>query len=80
MLKFSQKLTRSPYVTKVVNSLPFNPYNSDFVKRCYDDGRIELVLVGTDQGFGLVLQTTGTNLTETEAIARLLNEEFHNEY
>jgi len=80
LLKFSKKLIRSPYVTRVINSLPFNPHDNDFIKSCYPDGRIELVLIGTDQGLGLVIQTTGTTLLETEAIAEILREEFNNEY
>ncbi|KAA8478216.1 hypothetical protein BDE36_2520 [Arcticibacter tournemirensis] len=80
LLKFSKKLIRSPYVTRVINSLPFNPHNNDFVKSCYPDGRVELVLTGTDQGLGLVIQTTGTTLLETEAVAAILREEFNNEY
>lgn len=80
LLKFSKKLIRSPYVTGVINSLPFNPHDNDFVKSCYPDGRVELVLTRTDQGLGLVIQTTGTTLLETEAVAAILREEFNNEY
>lgn len=80
LLKFSKKLIRSPYVTRVINSLPFNPQDKNFVKSCYPDGRIELVLIRTDQGLGITIKTTGTTLLETEAIAAILREEFNNEY
>jgi hypothetical protein len=80
LLSFSKKLVRSPYVNKVINSLPFNPHDNDFIKRCYEDGKIELVLVRSDQGLGIIVQTTGRNLAETNAIAAILCEEFQNEY
>jgi hypothetical protein len=68
------RLIRSPYVTEVINSLPFNPNARSFVKRIYPDGRIEVVLIWTDQGLGMVVQTTGRNLRETQAIAGILEE------
>ncbi len=80
LLNFSRKLIRSQYVTKVINSLPFNPYENDFVRYCYGDGKIEIVLVRSDQGFGVIIQTTGRDLSETKAIAEILNDEYHNEY
>lgn len=80
LMKFSKKLVRSPYIVRVINSLPFNPHDNDFVKSCYPDGKVELVLVNTDKGYGLIVQTTGTTLVETEAIAEILREEFHDEY
>lgn len=80
LMNFSKKLVRSPYIVKVINSLPFNPRDNNFVKYCYPDGKVELVLVNTDKGLGLIVQTTGTNLAETEAISEILKEEFQNEY
>jgi hypothetical protein len=80
LLGFSKKLIRSQFVTKVINSLPFNPHDKYFVRHCYKDGKIEIVLVRSDQGYGIIIQTTGRDLTETKAIAEVLNEEFHNEY
>ncbi|NBD31911.1 MAG: putative CRISPR-associated protein [Cyanobacteria bacterium] len=69
LLPFAKKLTRSPYITKVINSLPFNPKQANPIRKTSADGIIELVLTWTDQGFGLCLQTTGRNLRETNAIA-----------
>jgi hypothetical protein len=80
LLGFSRKLIRSQYVTKVINSLPFNPHDHDFVKQYYDDGKVEIVLVGFDEGFGIVVQTTGRNLSETKTIAQILNDEYHDKY
>jgi hypothetical protein len=73
---FSKKLIRSPYVIAIVNSLPFNPRETEFIKSSGKDGLVELVLTTTDQGFGLVVKTTGRNLRETNLIASILRGEF----
>lgn len=73
---FAQKLLQSPYVEGVINSLPFNPRERNFAKCAHSDGKIELVLIWTDEGFGMVVQSTGRNLRETEAIARILKEKY----
>jgi len=80
LLRFSRKLVRSPYIIKVINSMPYNCHDHDFIKNCYEDGRIEIVLVRSDEGFGVVVQTTGNNIDETEAISQILFEEFHDGY
>ena len=73
---FSQKLLHSPYVEKVINSLPFNPHYRNFIKNISPDGKIEIVLIWTDRGLGCVLQTTGRNLQETKKIADILEDTF----
>lgn len=73
---FAERLCRNPYVVKVVNSLPYNPSATNFIHKTTADGLIEIVLTNTDKGLGLVLQSTGRNLQETEAIAEILSKEF----
>ena len=73
---FAQKLLQSPYVKGVINSLPFNPKEGNFIRSAYSDGRIELVLIWTDEGFGMVVQSTGRNLRETEAMAQILKDQY----
>lgn len=73
---FAKKLAGSPYVTGVINSLPFNPNSRGFIRNSWPDGRVELVLIWTDEGLGMVVQTTGRNLRETEAIANILKQEY----
>ena len=73
---FSRKLLHSPYVEKVINSLPFNPHDRNFIKNIFPDGKIEIVLIWTDRGLGCVLQTTGRNLQETKKIADILEDAF----
>jgi len=68
LLAFSGRLICSPYVEKVINSLPFNSNQKHFIKNIFPDGRIEVVLTWTDKGLGCVVQTTGRNLQETKRI------------
>ncbi|MDY0289177.1 MAG: hypothetical protein RBR15_10170 [Sphaerochaeta sp.] len=70
------KIVRNPYVVGVVNSLPFNPHCHRFIKSVKPNGIVEIVLIWTDSGIGLVVQTTGRNLRETQKIAEHLEEEF----
>lgn len=74
--KCSERLRRSPYVLSIVNSLPFNPKQRNFIKSVSPSGLIEIVLIDTDKGLGLVVQTTGRNLRETEEIANILSTEY----
>lgn len=76
LLEFSQKICGNKYVTEVLNSLPFNPHDRKFIRNVFPDGKIECVLCWTDKGYGIVIQTTGRNLRETERIADILKEEF----
>lgn len=59
--QFAGKLVHSPYVVKIINSLPFNPNEKHFIKQIYPDGKVEFVLTRTDEGFGCIVQTTGRN-------------------
>ncbi|CDM96273.1 putative CRISPR-associated protein [Limnospira indica] len=76
LMAFSQKVCRSPYVKKIVNSLPFNPHQKTPIRRTYPNGIVEFVLTWTDAGYGICIQTTGRNLAETNTIAIHLQQEF----
>jgi len=76
LLRFANKLISSPYVISVINSLPFNPYERNFIKKIYPNGIIEIVLTKTDKGLGLIIETTGNTIKETDAIANILAEQF----
>jgi hypothetical protein len=69
---FAVKLVKSPYVKSVVNSLPFNPRENSFIRKVFPNGQIEIVLTHTDEGFGMIAQTTGNNLKETIEIGKIL--------
>ncbi|MEB3830199.1 putative CRISPR-associated protein [Phormidium sp. CCY1219] len=73
---FAKKIRCSPYVTKIVNSLSFNPKLKTPIRRTYPNGIVEFVLTWTDPGYGLCIQTTGRNLAETNTIALHLQKEF----
>ncbi|MFR7823903.1 MAG: hypothetical protein ACLU30_12460 [Odoribacter splanchnicus] len=73
---FASKLCQSPYVIEIVNSLPYNPHETQFIRSVKDNGLIEIVLTNTDKGLGLVLRSTGRNKRETEKIANILKENY----
>lgn len=73
---FAKRIRNSEYVKSIINSLPFNPTCSRFIRKCYSDGRIEIVLYWEDKGIGMVIQTTGRNYNETEKIAEILKEKY----
>lgn len=73
---FAKRLRNSALVVSIINSLPFNPNTSRFIRKCYSDGRIEIVLHWEDKGIGLVVQSTGRNYNETVAIAQILKEKY----
>jgi len=74
--EFSNKLLRSEYVIKVINSLPFNPKAIRFINKVEKNGNIELVLHWEDSGYGVVIKSTGRNYSETSKIAEILKEKF----
>lgn len=78
LLKFSYKLYHSDYVECVINSLPFNSACKNFIRKTYPDGKIEIVLTKTDKGLGIIIQTTGRNIRETNRIAEILEEKYCN--
>ncbi len=73
---FAKKLRNSNYVVSIINSLPFNSNTSRFIRKCYSDGKVEIVLHWEDQGIGMIVQTTGRTYHETIAIAELLKDKY----
>ena len=73
---FSEKIRRSPYVEKIINSLPFNPQQKNPIKAIKADGIVEFVLTWTDAGLGICIQTTGRDLKQTKTIAIHLAEKY----
>ncbi len=74
--KFGKRLCTNEYVEGVVNSLPFNSKERNFIRNVFDNGQVELVLYWTDAGLGMLIQTTGRNKRETEAIANILQDKY----
>ena len=73
---FAQKLCQSPYVVGIVNSIPYNPHETQFIRAIKDNGLIEIVFTDTDKGLGVVLQSTGRNKRETKKIASILQDKY----
>lgn len=73
---FSKRICKSPYVISIVNSLPYNSKDRNFIRKVKADGLVECVMCWTDKGYGLVIKTTGRNLRETEKIAEILKEQY----
>lgn len=73
---FSKRLIRCPYVVGIVNSLPFNSHERNFIRKIRDDGLIEIVLPWTDRGYGIVVKTTGRTIRETERIGEIIKEKY----
>lgn len=74
--EFCNKLVNNPYVVGVLNSLPFNPHITRFIKEVKYDGVIEIVLPWTSKGLGIAVLTTGRNFRETKKIAEILEEKY----
>lgn len=74
--KLAERMINNKYVDGVVNSLPFNPRTSRFIKSVYKSGLVEIVMHWEDAGYGMVVQTTGKNFKETNEIAKILRNDF----
>jgi len=67
------RIKNSPYV---IEGLSIEWGGKRFIRRTYANGAIEIVDNSTTEGFALLVQTTGTNLRETNAIADILKERY----
>ena len=74
--KFAERLIHNEYINGVINSLPFNSHTSRFIKSVYKNGLIEIVLHWEDEGFGMVIESTGRNFRETNEIAKIIRTQF----
>lgn len=68
----SKKLIRLDYVEFIINSIDNSPRCKNFIQKCYQDGKIEVILINTDAGYGLILQSIGRDLIETLYISKIL--------
>lgn len=74
LLAAAKKLARCPYVVEIPHSLPYDRFGRSFIRKIYPNGRIDVTLIDEDDGYGMIIQTTGRNLRETQAIADILKE------
>jgi hypothetical protein len=69
----ADKLVKSPYVVEI-KSTGFG--GNSFIRKIFDNGVLEIVVMKRDERFALWVQTTGRNYRETEAIAQNLRERY----
>lgn len=74
LLELAKRMVRSPYVIEIPNSLPFDRYGRNFIRKVYPDGRIDITLLDEDDHYSMMIFTTGRNMRETKAIARILED------
>jgi hypothetical protein len=67
------QLKNCPYVEEMRST---NWGGSKFIRKAHATGIIEIVLFKTERQYALSLKTTGRNLRETEAIAKILDERY----
>lgn len=70
------RLMNCPYVVSAINSLEFNPTGQNFIEKCFEDGKINIRITDSDAGYGMVIQTTGSDLRSTKAIAKIIAEKY----
>jgi len=75
--EFARKVVNSEYVEEIPQSLEFKPRARSFIQKIYPDGRVDVTLFEYDEGYSLMILTTGRNLRETETIAKLLKEKYY---
>lgn len=72
----AKRLRNHPNVEEILTSLPFNPYNKDYIAKITNDGLVDVVLYWEDNGYSMRIKTTGRNTAETTEIARILKEKY----
>ena len=70
------KLRNCEYIISAINSLEFKPSGRTFVETCFDNGIIHIRMVNSDAGYGMVIQTTGRTMRETEAIGEIIMQKY----
>lgn len=70
----AKKLVNCEYVTEIPQSLPNDSFGRSFIRDIHPNGRIDVTLIDEDAGYGMMVQTTGKTLRETQEIAKILKE------
>lgn len=78
LLTHAQNLANSLYVEGVLTSLAFDRHSKSYVSKHSDfaNGLIDVVLYWEPQGYSMRVKTTGRNIRETLAIAKLLTKKY----
>lgn len=70
-----EKLRLSPYVVSAM-SIEWGRTGDHFYKNPQPDGKVDIVDLRSTRRYAMQLQTTGRNLRETKAIAKILGDEY----
>ncbi|HOS72115.1 MAG TPA: hypothetical protein PLZ75_06650 [Bacteroidales bacterium] len=70
----AKKLVNCDYVIEIPHSLPFDRHGRSFIREIHPNGRIDVTLIEEDDGYSMMVQTTGKTLWETQEIAKILKE------
>ena len=76
LTEFWNKIAKNEYVVSCLDSLAFHSWERNFIRKINANGRIELVLIWEDKGYGMVIQTTGKGIAQTRKVAEMLEKEF----
>lgn len=78
LMEHARFLMNSPYVESVLTSLPFNSFTKTYINKQSDfaHGLIDVVLFWEDKGYCMRVKTTGRNIRETIAIAKILSKRY----
>ena len=68
---FWEKIRNSPYIESA-QSVNSGSKGKIFIREIHKDGNIEIVLNNTDRKYALLVKTTGKDIYETTAIAKIL--------
>jgi hypothetical protein len=68
-----ENLKKSPFV---IGAQSTSWGGNHFIRRCFADGIVEIVLYTTPRKYAMRVQTTGRNMNETKAIALILEEKY----
>lgn len=70
--RIARKMCKCKYVEGIINSAKFRPQQTGYISKISENGIVEMNFPWSDRGIGIVVQTTGRNKKETQAIAELL--------
>lgn len=75
-MQHGKVLLKSPYVVDILNSIPFNRTEKQYLHKVHPDGIIEVRLHWTKSGYGLNISTSARDIIEAWWVAKHLQKHF----
>ncbi len=75
-MKHGKELLKIPYVVDILNSIPFDPSEKQYIHKVHPNGNIEVRLHWTKRGYGLIIATSANDIIEAWRIAKELQRHF----